>query len=173
MCQVTVGVLGDICRAVEDGIYPYCDALMQTLLTNLQSGEVHRNIKPQILSAFGDIALAIGDRFEVGGAGAGGAAGGGAVALLWECTAVGVCCCGRHCRDALCCNGQCRLCRGRRGPVHALPPAEQYLTQSGLAHVVSTCPPPPPLALLVVLPFLPACRSTCSTWWACCRARCS
>lgn len=64
VCQVTVGVLGDICRAIEDGIYPYCDAVMQTLLTNLQSAEVHRNIKPQILSAFGDIALAIGDRFE-------------------------------------------------------------------------------------------------------------
>ena len=38
---------------------------MQTLLTNLQSPDVHRNIKPQILSAFGDIALAIGDRFDV------------------------------------------------------------------------------------------------------------
>ena len=37
MCQVTVGVLGDICRAIEDGIYPYCDAVMQTLLTNLQA----------------------------------------------------------------------------------------------------------------------------------------
>lgn len=66
MCQVTVGVLGDICRAVEDGILDYCDSIMQTLLTNLQSADVHRNIKPQILSAFGDIALAIGDRFEVG-----------------------------------------------------------------------------------------------------------
>ncbi|KAL4428164.1 hypothetical protein ABPG75_002253 [Micractinium tetrahymenae] len=64
VCQVTVGVLGDICRAIEDGIYPYCDNIMQTLLTNLQSPDVHRNIKPQILSAFGDIALAIGDRFE-------------------------------------------------------------------------------------------------------------
>lgn len=40
---------------------------MQTLLTNLQSPDVHRNIKPQILSAFGDIALAIGDKFEVRG----------------------------------------------------------------------------------------------------------
>lgn len=64
VCQVTVGVLGDISRAIEDGIYPYCDAIMQTLLTNLQSSDVHRNIKPQILSAFGDVALAIGDRFE-------------------------------------------------------------------------------------------------------------
>lgn len=30
----------------------------------VQSDAVHRNIKPQILSAFGDIALAIGDKFE-------------------------------------------------------------------------------------------------------------
>ena len=30
----------------------------------MQSDAVHRNIKPQILSAFGDIALAIGDSFE-------------------------------------------------------------------------------------------------------------
>lgn len=48
-------------------IYPYCDAVMGTLLTNLQSPDVHRSVKPQILSAFGDIALAIGDQFEVGG----------------------------------------------------------------------------------------------------------
>lgn len=43
---------------------PYCDPIMTALLTNLQSNEVHRNIKPQILSAFGDIALAIEDKFE-------------------------------------------------------------------------------------------------------------
>ena len=29
-------------------VYPYCDAVMQTLLTNLQSPDVHRNIKPQV-----------------------------------------------------------------------------------------------------------------------------
>jgi hypothetical protein len=64
VCQVTVGVLGDITRAIEASLYPYCDAIMQTLLSNLQSGEVHRNVKPPILSVFGDIALAIGERFE-------------------------------------------------------------------------------------------------------------
>ena len=44
---------------------PYCDRVMLQLVQNLQSPEVHRNIKPQILSAFGDIALAIGDKFVV------------------------------------------------------------------------------------------------------------
>ena len=64
MCQVSVGVLGDVCRAIEARIAPYCDKIMSVLLTNLQSNDVQRNIKPQILSAFGDIAIAIGDAFE-------------------------------------------------------------------------------------------------------------
>ena len=64
MCQVSVGVLGDVCRAVEARIAPHCDAIMRVLLTNLQSNDVQRNIKPQILSAFGDIAIAVGDAFE-------------------------------------------------------------------------------------------------------------
>ena len=57
-----VGVLGDVCRAIEARIAPFCDKIMSVLLTNLQSNDVQRNIKPQILSAFGDIAIAIGDR---------------------------------------------------------------------------------------------------------------
>lgn len=64
VCQVSVGVLGDLSRAIEEQLFPYCDRIMLALLANLQSDEVHRTIKPQILSAFGDIALAIGDRFD-------------------------------------------------------------------------------------------------------------
>lgn len=64
MCQVTVGVLGDVSRAVEAGLARYCDDIMGTLLSNLQSADVHRMIKPPILSVFGDIALAIGQQFE-------------------------------------------------------------------------------------------------------------
>lgn len=63
-CLVTVGCLGDISRAIGPNLAPYCDRLMTTLLSNLQSNEVHRNIKPQILSVFGDVALAIEDKFE-------------------------------------------------------------------------------------------------------------
>ena len=65
VCQVTVGALGDVARAIERDILPYCDRLMLILLHNLQSNDVHRNIKPQILSCFGDLALAVGDSFEV------------------------------------------------------------------------------------------------------------
>ena len=65
MCQISVGVLGDISRALEDQLQPFCNRLMQILLENLQSDAVNRNVKPQILSAFGDIALAIGDNYEL------------------------------------------------------------------------------------------------------------
>ena len=65
VCQVTVGVLGDVCRAIEEQIAPYTENIMRILLRNLECSDVQRNIKPQILSAFGDMALAIGDRFEV------------------------------------------------------------------------------------------------------------
>ena len=65
MCQVSVGVLGDVCRAIEEQIAPHMEAIMKILLRNLESNDVQRNIKPQILSAFGDVALAIGDRFEM------------------------------------------------------------------------------------------------------------
>lgn len=64
VCSVSVGVLGDVCRALEDQIYTYCDGIMQILLSNLQSEDVQRSIKPMILACFSDVALAINDKFE-------------------------------------------------------------------------------------------------------------
>eukprot|EP00195_Chlamydomonas_chlamydogama_P009742 CAMPEP_0202900576 /NCGR_PEP_ID=MMETSP1392-20130828/11916_1 /ASSEMBLY_ACC=CAM_ASM_000868 /TAXON_ID=225041 /ORGANISM="Chlamydomonas chlamydogama, Strain SAG 11-48b" /LENGTH=865 /DNA_ID=CAMNT_0049586993 /DNA_START=281 /DNA_END=2875 /DNA_ORIENTATION=+ len=64
VCLSTVGVLGDVCRNVEEGILPYCDDIMSLLIQNLGREDVHRTIKPQILSAFGDIALVVADKFE-------------------------------------------------------------------------------------------------------------
>jgi hypothetical protein len=48
VCLVTVGVLGDLCRNVEGDLLPYCDELMQLLIGNLGSSDVHRTIKPQV-----------------------------------------------------------------------------------------------------------------------------
>ncbi|XP_023521610.1 importin subunit beta-1 isoform X2 [Cucurbita pepo subsp. pepo] len=64
VCAVTVGVVGDVCRALEDKILPYCDGIMTQLLKNLSSDQLHRSVKPPIFSCFGDIALAIGENFE-------------------------------------------------------------------------------------------------------------
>ncbi|KAL2901998.1 Importin subunit beta-1 [Bienertia sinuspersici] len=64
VCSITVGVVGDICRALDDKILPYCDGIMSLLLKDLSSGDLHRSVKPPIFSCFGDIALAIGAQFE-------------------------------------------------------------------------------------------------------------
>ncbi|KAG7612857.1 Importin-beta N-terminal domain [Arabidopsis suecica] len=64
VCAVTVGVVGDICRALEDKILPYCDGIMTQLLKDLSSNQLHRSVKPPIFSCFGDIALAIGEDFD-------------------------------------------------------------------------------------------------------------
>ena len=37
---------------------------MTVLLENLSNNEVHRLVKPQILSVFGDVALAVGNKFS-------------------------------------------------------------------------------------------------------------
>lgn len=64
VCAITVGVIGDICRALDDKLLPFSDGIMKLLLTDLQSNLLHRSVKPAIFSCFGDIALAIGDQFE-------------------------------------------------------------------------------------------------------------
>nr|GEX42429.1 importin subunit beta-1 [Tanacetum cinerariifolium] len=64
VCAVTVGVVGDICRAIEDKVLTWCDGIMTQLLKDLSSNQLHRSVKPPIFSCFGDIALAIGENFE-------------------------------------------------------------------------------------------------------------
>ena len=64
LCGIAVGLIGDICRALGENAVQYCNSFMELLIQNLQSPVLHRNVKPAILSCFGDIALAIGGQFE-------------------------------------------------------------------------------------------------------------
>ena len=64
VCQATVGVVGDICRALDEKLAQWCDNIVFLLLQDLQSSELHRAVKPPILSCFGDIALAVGPSFD-------------------------------------------------------------------------------------------------------------
>lgn len=61
---MAVGLTGDICRALKQLMLPYCDEIMTLLVENLSNGALHRSVKPQILSVFGDIALSIGTDFQ-------------------------------------------------------------------------------------------------------------
>ena len=64
VCHAAVGLVGDICRALNTGVGPHCDEIMTILLENLSNQDVHRWVKPQILGVFGDVALAIGMDFK-------------------------------------------------------------------------------------------------------------
>ncbi|KAJ1979530.1 karyopherin Kap95 [Dimargaris cristalligena] len=64
LCSIAIGLIGDICRSMTEQAVPYCDGYMTLLINNLQSPVLHRDVKPTILSCFGDIAIAIGPKFE-------------------------------------------------------------------------------------------------------------
>jgi len=66
ICIVATGVVGDVCRALEDGklTVTFCDGIVTHLIQNLQSTNLDRAVKPPILAVFGDIALAIGGGFR-------------------------------------------------------------------------------------------------------------
>lgn len=63
VCVAAVGLVGDIARALGDKIMNVSDLFMQILMENLADANVHRSVKPHILSVFGDVALAIGPSF--------------------------------------------------------------------------------------------------------------
>lgn len=64
VCTIAVSVLGDLCNALGDRMAPYCDEIVTVMLQNLQSSAINREVKPNIIASFGDIALAIGSEFE-------------------------------------------------------------------------------------------------------------
>jgi len=65
VCHAAVGLIGDICRAMGSRLVgAFTDEVMEVLLSNLGDNSVHRSVKPQILSVFGDVALAVGPEFR-------------------------------------------------------------------------------------------------------------
>ncbi|KAJ3102941.1 karyopherin beta [Phlyctochytrium planicorne] len=65
LSAIAVGLVGDICRALNADVASYCQKIMEILLVNLQSDQLDRTVKPAILSCFGDISLAIGGQFDI------------------------------------------------------------------------------------------------------------
>lgn len=64
LCTISVGIVGDVCRALGERAARYTETLVLALFEDLQSPVLNRSVKPHILSSFGDIAMAIGPAFE-------------------------------------------------------------------------------------------------------------
>ena len=64
VCTEVVELVGDISRAIEGKMKPYCDEIMCALVEALQNPTLHHSVKPLILSCFGDIALATTSEYE-------------------------------------------------------------------------------------------------------------
>lgn len=64
VCIVSVGVVSEICAALQKDSAPYCDEIMQALLQNLQNPHMERSVKPHIISCLADIAINVEGHFE-------------------------------------------------------------------------------------------------------------
>ncbi|VDO95624.1 unnamed protein product [Soboliphyme baturini] len=64
VCQVAVGLVDDLCRSLDMKILPFLSETMQILFEILADMSMDKSVKPQILTVFGDIALAIGPNFS-------------------------------------------------------------------------------------------------------------
>lgn len=64
LCSVSIGVVVDICASLGKEMTPFCDEIIATLMEVLSNQLVQRKVKTEVLSVFGDIALAIGSEFK-------------------------------------------------------------------------------------------------------------
>jgi len=64
VCATAVGLVDDMARALGTSLTPFCDDIVRSLLELLQSPDLNKTVKPQVISSFADIALAIEDHFE-------------------------------------------------------------------------------------------------------------
>lgn len=65
VCLVAVNTVGDLCRSLTTQMQQYSDEIMTILLHIINNPDVDRTIKPEVLSVFGDIALALGPHFKI------------------------------------------------------------------------------------------------------------
>lgn len=65
VCGMAVGVVGDLSRALDSEMSSYCDKLVREALAPLlERKDVDRKLKPLVMTALGDLALATRGQFE-------------------------------------------------------------------------------------------------------------
>lgn len=64
LLTVAVGVTVDICGAIGPELTPYADQVVAALMDVLRDASVSREVKPLVVSAFGDVAMAVQANYE-------------------------------------------------------------------------------------------------------------
>eukprot|EP00003_Mantamonas_plastica_P023266 TRINITY_DN4156_c0_g1_i6.p1 TRINITY_DN4156_c0_g1~~TRINITY_DN4156_c0_g1_i6.p1 ORF type:complete len:930 (+),score=348.10 TRINITY_DN4156_c0_g1_i6:188-2791(+) len=64
VCIVTLGVVGDLCRACTSAMESHVEHLINHLYTIINARDAHTSVTPLALTTFGDIAMAIGGGFQ-------------------------------------------------------------------------------------------------------------
>lgn len=63
VCDAAIGIVVDICHSLGEDFIPYCQGFMAILGNTLANPRVRRELRPLILSCFGDIASSIAGQF--------------------------------------------------------------------------------------------------------------
>eukprot|EP00755_Sulcionema_specki_P026763 Sspe_Gene.16208::Locus_5709_Transcript_1_1_Confidence_1.000_Length_2838::g.16208::m.16208/K14293/KPNB1, IPO1; importin subunit beta-1 len=63
VCSMTVEVTKSLAAVLGASLQPYCNDIVGILLENLKSKDLSMDVKPKIISCFGDIAFAIDEHF--------------------------------------------------------------------------------------------------------------
>ncbi|ODV83247.1 hypothetical protein CANARDRAFT_9821 [[Candida] arabinofermentans NRRL YB-2248] len=63
VCEAAIGLVVDVSHSLGDAFIPYCQGFMAILGNTLSNPNVRRELRPLILSCFGDIASSIGHEF--------------------------------------------------------------------------------------------------------------
>ncbi|KAL7579807.1 hypothetical protein ACA910_021940 [Epithemia clementina (nom. ined.)] len=64
LCLICTGGVADLCGGLGSMIQPYADGIMEAMFNIIRDGSVHRDVKPAVISCFGDMAMAIGAAYQ-------------------------------------------------------------------------------------------------------------
>ena len=64
LCLICTGGVVDLCGGLGPLIQPHADGIMEAMFNIIRDGSVHRDVKPAVISCFGDMAMAVGAAYQ-------------------------------------------------------------------------------------------------------------
>mmetsp|Transcript_40929 Transcript_40929/g.85225 ORF Transcript_40929/g.85225 Transcript_40929/m.85225 type:complete len:867 (-) Transcript_40929:202-2802(-) len=64
LCLICTGGVVDLCGGLGSLIQPFADSIMEAMFNIIRDVSVHRDVKPAVISCFGDMAMAIGAAYQ-------------------------------------------------------------------------------------------------------------